>query len=688
VRARGALRSLTVLALVAVPIVSAQSIPSRTAILIAEDRRSPTPADLAMIRGGLHAQDPETVLMAVRGLGRLERPDLIAELIPFLKAQLPEIRSEAANAIGQAAQGWTRALARTTERTPPVRRTAASRPATAGINVDALAAVATARLDVETDASVRAALCQTIGRLPYITPEQVQRAESTLVSVLARDESVEGRLGVAQGLEALVRLRRGSSPPSARGIAALEALATGAPLLAGTRAERVNRVALEALIDAGALHEEIVAHAAAHADAQVRRLAMRAAAATARNNDGADRFRAILLRGLADASPMVRLEALKGMRTYDDAGPEACAAALTAASDSDEHVVLLALDHLGACPTPESVARLEQTVSDLSPEAPMPRRWHRPAHALVALASTDPDRAQEVLPRFAGARLWELRMYAARAATVLKQRRILETLARDEDDNVCEAAIAGLSKVAGAEAAAVYIEALDRRGYQAVREAARALGTAGPRAPDAAVPALKAALQRLTNEGRDNSRDVRMALVDALEALGTHVDRPQSVARMAPTSQLTTDDLRRLTSARSRITILGVGSFELALFTAQAPATVVRFARLAESGYYNGLTFHRVVPNFVIQGGSPGSNEFVGDGSYMRDEVGLWPHVRGAVGISTRGRDTGDAQIFIDLVDNPRLDHEYTVFGQVLSGMDVVDAILEGDVIEKVEILP
>ena len=93
------------------------------------------------------------------------------------------------------------------------------------------------------------------------------------------------------------------------------------------------------------------------------------------------------------------------------------------------------------------------------------------------------------------------------------------------------------------------------------------------------------------------------------------------------------------------------------------------------------------MPNFVIQGGSPGANEFIGDAAFMRDEVGSWPHVRGAVGISTRGRDTGDAQIFIDLVDNPRLDHEYTVFAQVLNGMDVVDQILEGDVIEKIEIL-
>ena len=135
------------------------------------------------------------------------------------------------------------------------------------------------------------------------------------------------------------------------------------------------------------------------------------------------------------------------------------------------------------------------------------------------------------------------------------------------------------------------------------------------------------------------------------------------------------------------MTIRGVGAFEIALFTSQAPATVLRFARLAEAGYYDGLTFHRVVPNFVIQGGSPGANEFVGDASFMRDEVGTWPHVRGAVGISTRGHDTGDAQIFVDLVDNPRLDHAYTVFAQVLNGVDVVDQVLEGDVIESVTVL-
>jgi cyclophilin family peptidyl-prolyl cis-trans isomerase len=287
-------------------------------------------------------------------------------------------------------------------------------------------------------------------------------------------------------------------------------------------------------------------------------------------------------------------------------------------------------------------------------------------------------------------------VYGARAAAVLGDRAALEKLATDQDDNVCEAAIEGLSKTVRHGADGIYAAALGRRGYQAVRQAAVALA-ADRQQPlvnsqtttdgQAIVSALQAALQRLNAEAHDNSRDARSAIADALDAFGVRAERPPPVRELAADSELTGDDLRRLASARARLTIRGLGAIELALFSAQAPATCIRFARLAQSGYYNGLTFHRVVSNFVIQGGSPGANEYVGDASYMRDEVGSWPHVRGAVGISTRGRDTGDGQIFVDLVDNPRLDHEYTVFAQVLNGLDVVDQILEGDVIEKVEIL-
>jgi cyclophilin family peptidyl-prolyl cis-trans isomerase len=132
----------------------------------------------------------------------------------------------------------------------------------------------------------------------------------------------------------------------------------------------------------------------------------------------------------------------------------------------------------------------------------------------------------------------------------------------------------------------------------------------------------------------------------------------------------------------------GGGMFEVFINTSTTAITSSRIVALVRAGYYDGLTFHRVVPNFVLQGGSPAMNEYVGTGSFMRDELGLGHHARGSVGISTRGRDTGDAQWFINLVDNYRLDHEYTVFGVVEPvHLDVVDGILEGDVIESVRVV-
>ena len=662
---------------------------TRLAILVAEDRRAPDARDVAIIRAGLRSPDAETSRIAVRALGRLERPELIPDIVLLLKSPLPEVRAEAANAVGQAAQGWKATPAR---RTPAVRRAAAARLREASLSLDTAAAAVIARLAIEADASVRAALCQTIGRLPYTAPEHVRRAEASLLEALAHADGVEGRLGVAQGLEALIRLHGKLSAPSADTLARLRELAAPAAggVVAGhgsitytPRDARVRRLALEALIAVDGGDEGTIVRASDDPDLQVRRLAIRAASAPSRALSEA--AAEVLKKGLSpQASPMVRIEALRANR-----GQAGCAAEIGASRDADPRVALVAIDLLAPCAPspygPDAVAALEATVNDLS-QAGSARGWHRGAHAIVALAAASPDRANASLSPFAGSRVWQLRMYAARAAAVLKDQPTLEKLASDEDENVCEAAIEGLSKVVGHASDAIYVHALGRHGYQVVRAAARALTGAAPM-PDAAIAPLEAALQRLTAEGRDNSRDARLAVSEGLRALGQAVPPLKDVRETAVVPELTAADLRRLAAARARVTIRGVGTFELALFTLQAPASVVRFARLAESGYYNGLTFHRVVPNFVIQGGSPGANEYVGDATFMRDEVGTWPHVRGAVGISTRGHDTGDAQIFVDLVDNPRLDHEYTVFAQVLNGIEVVDQILEGDVIDRIEIL-
>jgi cyclophilin family peptidyl-prolyl cis-trans isomerase len=127
------------------------------------------------------------------------------------------------------------------------------------------------------------------------------------------------------------------------------------------------------------------------------------------------------------------------------------------------------------------------------------------------------------------------------------------------------------------------------------------------------------------------------------------------------------------------------GRVELRLLPLDAPTNAWRFVRLARAGYFDGLTFHRIVPFFVVQGGSPLANEYVGDGPFTRDEVGV-ENRRGTVGVSTRGRDTGDGQLYFNTVDNVRLDHDYTVFAEVTRGMEVVDRMQEGARIRRVTV--
>ena len=126
----------------------------------------------------------------------------------------------------------------------------------------------------------------------------------------------------------------------------------------------------------------------------------------------------------------------------------------------------------------------------------------------------------------------------------------------------------------------------------------------------------------------------------------------------------------------------------LRLDPAAAPVTSDWFLDLAlDRHYYDGFTFHRVEPNFVIQGGSPGANEYSSAlDVFKRDEINL-PNVRGAVGLSTRGLDTADGQIYVMLVDDPRLDGRFTIFAYVFDSpedMRTLDGIQEGDTIAHV----
>ena len=128
------------------------------------------------------------------------------------------------------------------------------------------------------------------------------------------------------------------------------------------------------------------------------------------------------------------------------------------------------------------------------------------------------------------------------------------------------------------------------------------------------------------------------------------------------------------------------GSVRVLLRSADAPLTVANFASLARRGYYNGLAFHRVVPNFVAQDGDPRGDGSGGPGYAIRDELNRWWYDRGAVGMALSGPDTGGSQYFLTHSPQPHLDGHYTVFGHVIAGFDVLDALVQGDRILSITI--
>ena len=131
------------------------------------------------------------------------------------------------------------------------------------------------------------------------------------------------------------------------------------------------------------------------------------------------------------------------------------------------------------------------------------------------------------------------------------------------------------------------------------------------------------------------------------------------------------------------------GNIEIELFEKEAPGTVANFVKLINEGFYNGLTFHRVIPEFVAQGCCPNGNGTGGPGYTIPCETEGNPriHDRGALSMAHRGKDTGGSQFFIVLEAQPHLDGVHTVFGQVINGMDVVDNIRQGAVMQNVTVV-
>lgn len=176
---------------------------------------------------------------------------------------------------------------------------------------------------------------------------------------------------------------------------------------------------------------------------------------------------------------------------------------------------------------------------------------------------------------------------------------------------------------------------------------------------------------------------VRQAAAEALTKLkgqpviAERVERPQDSTR--PT----------LAPRNAKLTVVTEkGDFEVALYGDDAPLTVANVHGLARKGFFRNLTFHRVVPDFVVQGGDPRGDGNGGPGYAIRCEVNHKPYRRGVVGMALSGKDTGGSQFFVTAAPQPHLDGRYTAFGEVSKGQEVVDALLEGDKIIEVRASP
>lgn len=404
----------------------------------------------------------------------------------------------------------------------------------------------------------------------------------------------------------------------------------------------------------------------------------------------------------------VRIQAVRGLAQLGESRGGAVLMRLIASPQVNQNLQLEAVTALGQLRQANAVELLVDLASASWPSVR--------AAALQALARTDAETFISAISGLDPDAHWSVRAALAAALGELGKERAeapLTSLLRDGDQRVIPSVIDALAKV-GATAAVPEILARLKADDQVVRAAA-ARAVAALKAPGA----VAALTEALALAQRDGLYVARAAALDALVQVDPAAARPLLVAalgdkdwavRLRAAGHLRKLDpavdvsamrpapppiIPELAAVDAMVapqyspsayidTSRGTIQFELAVL--DAPRAVANFMALARKNYFRGVQLHRVVPDFVVQDGDPRGDGEGGPGYTIRDEINQRPYLRGTVGMALDWADTGGSQFFITHSPQPHLDGRYTVFGQVISGMDVVDRLQQWDTIERIRI--
>jgi cyclophilin family peptidyl-prolyl cis-trans isomerase/HEAT repeat protein len=255
-----------------------------------------------------------------------------------------------------------------------------------------------------------------------------------------------------------------------------------------------------------------------------------------------------------------------------------------------------------------------------------------------------------------------------------KAKTVVRMLLDDADSIVASSAADGAMKLKDAsdcEAIVAILGRIDSGDVEAIQTTLGAIG------------GLKCANTKMEGFLDSPNFSVRLAAAKATESLsGKRPEIPEVFEKPGPYAALVLPPRPKLRIATTK------GDIDVELFVDDAPNTARNFVFLTRKKFYDGLTFHRVVPDFVIQGGDPRGDGSGGPGYSIRCEINRHHYLPGTVGMALSGKDTGGSQFFITTSRQPHLDGRYTAFGQVVRGQEVVDSIREGDEIVRVVELP